>query len=253
MPRWLAALPRRTFLLSMLAGSLFITAGSLAYFDPETLPPFVVEKLPLRFETLWLWALRVHVASAAVAFPLCLALMTRVLQRRPRWHRALGRIAGVVLLAGLVPSGSVLAFSAKGGWAGSLGFLLSGAVIAGAVVLGVRAARRRDLSAHRHAMLHVVGQMSVAVGSRALIVAFDRAGLDPDVAYVVALWGPVLASIAAAELAAARFDFTRLGRPLGPSPRLPLSSPSKGTLREISPMAALVRIRSVRSVARIGR
>jgi uncharacterized membrane protein len=253
MPRWLAELPRRTFLLLMLAGSLFITAGSLAYFDPDTLAPFVVEKLPLRFETLWLWALRVHVASAALAFPSCLLLMTRVLQRRPRWHRRLGRVAGVVLLGGLVPSGSVLAFAAKGGWAGSLGFLLSGAIITLAVVLGVLAARRGDLARHRRAMLHVVAQMSVAVSSRALIVAFDLAGLDPDVAYVVALWGPVLASAAVAELAAARFDLTRLRRSFGPRAELSFSSPSKGIPREVSPLAAVVRIRPLASVARIGR
>jgi len=179
--------------------------------------------------------------------------MTRVLHRRPRWHRPLGRVAGVVLLGGLVPSGSVLAFSAKGGWAGSAGFLLSGAIIAAAVVLGVLAARRGDLVTHRHAMLHVVGQMSVAVSSRALIVGFDRAGFDPDVAYVVALWGPVLASAAVAELAAARFDFARLRRSLVSRAALSFLLPSKGISREISTMALVVRVRSVRSVARSGR
>ncbi len=253
MPRWLTELPRRTFLLLMLAGSLFITAGSLAYFDSDTLAPFVVEKLPLRFETLWSWALRVHVASAALAFPACLALMTRVLQRRPRWHRRLGRVTGVVLLGGLVPSGSVLAFSAKGGWAGSLGFLLSGTIIASAVVLGVLAARRGDLVRHRHAMLHVVGQMSVAVSSRALIVGFDFAGLDPDVAYVSALWVPVLASAAVAELAAVRFDFARLRRALSARAELSFSLPSKGIPREISPLAAVVPVRPLGPIARSGR
>jgi uncharacterized membrane protein len=253
MPRWVSDLPRRTFLLLMLAGSLFITAGSVAYFDPDTLAPFVVEKLPLRFETPWLWALRVHVASAAVAFPLCLALLTRVLQRRPRLHRALGRAAGSVLLGGPVPSGSVLAFSAKGGAAGSAGFLTSGAVIALAVVLGVRAARRGELARHRRAMLHVVAQMSVAVSSRALIVAFDLAGFEPDFAYVVALWGPVLASAAVAELAAARFELARLRRSLPSRAPLSFSPSSKGISREVSPLAAVVRVRSVRSVARLGR
>ena len=64
MPRFLAALPRLSFLCVMLLGSAVITASSLAYFDFDTLPPFVIEKLPVRFESLWLASLRIHVASA---------------------------------------------------------------------------------------------------------------------------------------------------------------------------------------------
>ena len=108
--RWLREFSRGTFLLVMLAGSALITAASLAYFDPETLPPFVIEKLPVRFEALWLASLKLHVASAALSFPLCLALMTRSLQRRPLLHRWLGRLTGTCVLLALVPSGIVLAF-----------------------------------------------------------------------------------------------------------------------------------------------
>jgi uncharacterized membrane protein YozB (DUF420 family) len=184
----------------MLAGSALITASSLSYFDFETLPPFVIEKLPLRFEALWLFSLRVHVASAALAFPLCLALSTRVLQRHRRVHRWLGRVAGVLVLGVLVPSGAVLAFDAKGGSGVTVGFLLSGAIVAWGIVSGVLSARRRDLVAHRRAMSHVVAQMSVAVVSRAMIVGFDALGMEPELAYALALWLPVVASAAAVEL-----------------------------------------------------
>src|SRR4051812_38055984 len=54
----------RGLLISMLLGSALISWMSLPYFDFETLPPFVIEKLPLRFESLWLGALRIHVAAA---------------------------------------------------------------------------------------------------------------------------------------------------------------------------------------------
>jgi hypothetical protein len=43
--------------------------------------------------------------------------------------------------------------------------------------------------------------MSVAITSRAMLFGLDAAGIDPDIAYVVALWAPVLASAAVAELA----------------------------------------------------
>jgi hypothetical protein len=229
----------RVFLISMLIGSALITLMSLPYFDFETLPPFVLEKLPLRFEALWLAALRIHVAAAALSFPLCLALMTRASQRRPRFHRILGRITGVLVLFALVPSGSVLAFDAKGGPLVSAGFLLSAAIVAGSMIMGVRAARRRDLISHARAMRHVLGQMSVAVISRAMIVGLDVTGMDPDVAYVVALWLPVLASVAVVEWLSRRpIWFTFIER----------------IRREVSPFSALLRVRALfGAVARDGR
>jgi len=198
----------------MLAGAAVITATSLAYFDFEELPPFVVERMPERFATLWLGALRVHVAAALVSFPVCLLLTTRWLQRRVAWHRWLGRVSGAVVIFALVPSGTVLAFHAKGGAVVTAGFLLSGAIVAWSLVRGVLAARRGDLAPHRRAMLHVVGQMSVAVTSRAMLLGFDAAAVDPDLAYVVALWGPVLASALVVELLcaprASRFSLVSL-------------------------------------------
>lgn len=223
---WVSTAGRRAFVLLMLAGSALITAGSLAYFDPETLPPFVIEKLPLRFEALWMASLKLHVVCAALSLPVCVALITRTLQRRPAWHRWLGRVAGVIVLAGLVPSGIVLSFQAKGGTSVTVGFLVSAAIVLVAMVYGVLAARRGELKSHGYCMRHVVGQMSVAVSSRALIVALDMAGVDPDKAYVVSLWGPVLFTILLVELISRPFSFnplssfTRIFSHVSSSPRL---------------------------------
>lgn len=234
----------RGFLVLMLVGSALITAMSLPYFDFETLPAFVIEKLPLRFEALWLGSLRVHVAAAALAFPSCLALMTRGVQRRTVWHRWIGRVTGLLVLLLLVPSGVVLSFDAKGGRIVTAGFLLSAAIVAGAMIAGVRAARRRDLVLHGRAMRHVVGQMSVAVVSRALIVGLDAVGVSPDVAYVAALWGPVLASVVVVELISRRsMVWNRSSVQLVERIR-----------RELSPLALVVRVRAfVRPTARLGR
>jgi hypothetical protein len=232
--RFFAHLPRRFFLVVMLVGSTLITASSLAYFDFETLPAFVIEKLPVRFESLWLASLRVHVAAASISFPLCLLLMTRPLQRRAAWHRWLGRFAGVLVLFALVPSGIVLAFDAKGGLIVTAGFLVSAAIIGWFTVRGVQAARVRDLVSHRRAMRHVLGQMSVAVSSRALLLGLDAAGVDPDFAYVVALWGPVLASAAVVELVSLRSV-----------PSIASANQLMGRIcRELSPLPLFVRVRS---------
>jgi uncharacterized membrane protein YozB (DUF420 family) len=243
-PLFLANLPKRLFLVVMLLGSALITASSLAYFDFETLPPFVIEKLPVRFESLWLASLRLHVATASVVFPLCLLLMTRTLQRRTAWHRRLGRVTGMLVLFALVPSGVVLAFDAKGGRVVTAGFILSAAIVAWFMVRGVMAARRRDLVSHSRAMRHVVAQMSVAVVSRAMILGLDAAGIDPAVAYVAALWAPVLGCAAAAEFISSRSAL---------STRTPVQLLER-IRREVSPLALVVRARSlVRPFGRLGR
>ncbi len=234
---------RRAFLLAMWLGAALITAMSLVYFDFDTLPPFVIEKLPVRFEELWLASLRIHVAAAIVSFPLCLLLMTRLVQWRVRLHRWVGRVTGLLVLLGLVPSGIVLAFDAKGGASVTAGFLLSAAIVAATMVSGVRAARRRDLSGHARAMRHVVAQMSVAVTSRAMLLGLDAIGVAPDLAYVIALWAPVLLSAAGAECIAPR-PFWKLVRVYF----------VERIRRDFSPLTRLVRARAlVRPLARPGR
>lgn len=194
----------------MMVGALLIGLSSLEYFEPHHLAPFVIEKLPVRFEALWRASLVLHVASALVSFPLCLVLMTRTLRRHRTWHRCLGRIAGAVVVGALVPSGVVLSFEAKGGAPSAVGFLLSAAIVLYAMVSGVLAARRGDLRAHARAMRHVVLQLSVAVTSRALLILLDGMGMAPETAYLVALWVPVLASAAAAEALSGRFRFSEV-------------------------------------------
>lgn len=196
----LSTVLRFAFVGSMLVGSALITAGSLGYFSPDEVPEFVLEKLPLAHEALWLFALKVHVVAAAFSLPACVALLLEWTQRRLTLHRWLGRVTGVVLLLGLIPSGAVLSFEAKGGRFVTAGFLLSGALMAAFLVRGVVQARRREVSAHRRAMWHVLAQMSVAVVSRAMLLGLEAVEVDPDVAYVVALWVPVLGSALLVEL-----------------------------------------------------
>lgn len=184
----------------MLVGSALITASSVGYFDDESLPAFVIEKLPVRFETLWLWSLRFHVVAAAFCLPACVALVTKASQRLRTLHRWLGRVTGVLVLLVLVPSGAVLAFDAKGGPVVTAGFLLSAGLVAGFMVRAVVSARRRDFAVHRHATWHVLAQLSVAVTSRAMLLGLEAAAVDPEVAYVIALWLPVVGSAALVEL-----------------------------------------------------
>jgi hypothetical protein len=127
-----------------------------------------------------------------------------VLRRAPRLHRWTGRTTGAVVLLALVPSGAYLALFAKGGLLSTAGFLASGAICAVAMVQAVRQARARRFDAHRRFALHVLAQLSVAVTSRAMLFGFGAIAFDPERAYLIALWLPVVASALAVELISRR-------------------------------------------------
>jgi hypothetical protein len=204
--RWLAPLPKTAMVLVLALGSAAITWSSLVYFG-EDLAPFVLEKLEqaLPHEDLWMLALRAHVIAAALSLPGCLLLVsTFVLKRAPRFHRWLGRAIGTVILFGLVPSGFYLSFFAKGGLPSTLGFVLSGAIVAWAMVQGVRAARARRFALHRRFVWHVLAQLAVAVVSRAMLFALDAAAVDEIVAYLVSLWLPVVGCFGLVEILSSR-------------------------------------------------
>jgi hypothetical protein len=190
---------RALVLAMLLAGSAAITAGSLVYFGEE-LAPFVLEKLPLPLEDMWMLALRVHVVAAAVCLPGCVLLSLGIVIRRRRFHRWLGRVTAAAVLLALVPSGLYLSWFAKGGLLSTVGFMLSGAIVATGMVQGVRTARARRLVEHRRWVLHVLAQLSVAVTSRAMLFAFAAAAVDEQLAYLVSLWVPVVGSFGLVEL-----------------------------------------------------
>jgi len=185
-------------------GALTIGWASRVYFKSDELAPFVIEKLPLPHEDLWLAALKAHVVAASFALPACLLLSLKRTLRFPRTHRWLGRGTGAVVLAVLVPSGLYLSLFAKGGAAATVGFALSGLIVALAAVQGIRRARGKDYLGHRRCMLHVLAQLSVAVTSRTLLYLLDAVGIDPEPAYLFALWAPVLAGVGFVEISISR-------------------------------------------------
>jgi uncharacterized membrane protein len=201
---------RASGFLAAAAGSALITWGSLAYFSADELAPFVIEKLPLPNEELWLGALQVHVVAASFALPACLLLLSRkVLRRFPRFHRWLGRLAATAIVFALAPSGFYLSFFAKAGFWSTVGFQLTGLITLVSMVLAVTTARKKDFVAHRRWTLHMFAQLSVAVSSRAMLFGLDAFNVEPDLAYLVALWVPVVGSALCVELLVPR-SFKRL-------------------------------------------
>ena len=149
-------------------------------------------------------ALQVHVVAAAICLPGCLLLSLGIVVRRARLHRWLGRITAAAVLLALVPSGLYMACFAKGGLPSTVGFALSGAIVAIGMIQGIRTARARRFVQHRRWVLHVLAQLSVAVTSRAMLFAFDAAAVDETLAYLVSLWVPVIGSFGLVELLSTR-------------------------------------------------
>jgi hypothetical protein len=184
----------------MLAGAAVIGVNSLDYFFGDVIHPFIDERLPLPAEGLWLGALYVHVGCAVLSLPGCLVLLShRVLHTARSVHRWLGRLVFLLIVGGVVPTGTYLSFFAKGGWPTTLGFLVSAAITFAAMSRALGAARRRAFATHRRFVFHVAAQLSVAVSSRAMLVGLDALGIEPTAAYITALWVAVVLSAAVAE------------------------------------------------------
>jgi uncharacterized membrane protein len=203
--RWCRTCARWVFLAVMGLGVGLMVAASTSYLELGKEHPFFLEKLPLTQPNWWWLALCAHVPSALFCLPACLLLLMRPLRvRLPRFHRWLGRVTGLLVLGAVVPSGMYLACFATGGLVSTLGFWLTGAIAAVAMVKSATSARRRDYRTHRRFSLHVTGQLSVAVSSRLLLVGAEELGLYADWVYVSALWLPVLGSVLFVECASGR-------------------------------------------------
>jgi len=184
-------------------GSFAITLSSVVYFNTHERAAFLIEKLPLPAEGLYVLVLRFHVLAAALALPGCLILSSKgILKRWPTFHRWCGRLIGSLILAVLVPSGFYLSFFARGGWGATLGFLLSGAIVMVAMAQGIRAARARQFGRHRRLVFHVLGQLSVAVTSRSMLYVLESSNIDLNLSYLVSLWVPVVGTFAVVEFLA---------------------------------------------------
>lgn len=190
---------------SLFCGAATIAYASLVYFADDEVAPFIVEKLPLPLENVWIFALKLHVVAAAFCLPACLILQWKGLLRlAPRVHRWLGRVTGTAIVFALGPSGLYLSLFAKGGFLGTVGFALSGVLTVACMVQAVRHARAGRYVAHRRAALHVLAQLSVAVTSRAMLVALEVFAVDLELAYLIALWVPVVGSALVVELVVTR-------------------------------------------------
>lgn len=203
-------MPRRTLLLTAarwLAGVLVVRVllSVLANY-PDYFPPnFDSLFLDGRERTFWGWyavAFYVHILTSPWALLAGLVLLSdRVRRRWPGWHRRLGRVQVVLILAAVVPSAAVMALRAYAGPAAGASFFLLAVATGYCAARGWREAVRRRFDAHRRWMVRCAVLLGSAVTLRLLSGAISLSGVsDPEAAYILAAWASWLGPLAACEV-----------------------------------------------------
>jgi uncharacterized membrane protein len=175
---------------------------------PDYFPPnfdsLFLQGREATFTGAYRFAFYVHIFSGPVVLFNGLILLSEYLRRRHgRWHRWLGRVQVVILLALVLPSSAVMSRHAFGGWPAGLSFLLLSPATATCAVVGVVFARRRRYDQHRRWMLRSYVLICSAVALRLISGTAGLFGVSsPERAYTLAAWSSWLVPLAAFEMVA---------------------------------------------------
>jgi hypothetical protein len=185
--------------ITMLSAAL-ILVSSAVYFQTGATPRFLLEKGDVARNPWWLATFYFHVVTASlcllVGAPLLYPNWTR---RHPVWHRGLGYVYVNIVLWIAAPTGLALATTAKGGLAGSAGFILAGVFWWASTWSGYRAIRRGDLAAHIHNMIRSYAWALSAPIFRILQLALYFGGIADGPNYLSSLWLSLAVSVWLAE------------------------------------------------------
>jgi hypothetical protein len=135
------------------------------------------------------WSFYAHVLAGPICLALAVLLMSERFRRRfPQWHRRLGRVEAVVVLAVLVPSGLWMSFYAISGWVAGAGFAALGLATAMTVAFGWRSAVARRFVDHRVWMERTVILLSSAIVLRLIAAIATLADYDSPWLYPASAW-----------------------------------------------------------------
>jgi uncharacterized membrane protein len=155
------------------------------------------------FTGIYRLAFYVHIVSGPIVLFGGLVLLSEHVRRvYGAFHRRLGWIHVVVLLAFVLPSSAVMAQHAFGGWPAGLSFLSLSIATAICTIVGVVHACRRRYGLHRRWMLRSYVLICSAVVLRLISGAAGVVGASsPENAYIIAAWASWLAPLLGLEVA----------------------------------------------------
>jgi uncharacterized membrane protein YozB (DUF420 family) len=176
-----------------------------------------------------------HIASGPVSLVLGLVLISQWFRMRfTSWHRALGKVQGLLVLLVLAPSGLWMAQHAETGTVAAIGFAMLAIITAGSVVIGWRAAVQKRFVVHRAWMLRCFFLLCSAVVLRVIGGLATVTGIGSEWSYPAAAWLSWLVPLALFELTegfkrrrsrANKFSTSASDLPLYSSPLTTSSSP----------------------------
>lgn len=182
------------FFLVLNAFNVFIAIVGISYLHPDFSKGYLVGKERLFDGSLFPAALYVHAFTAPLALLLISGLVLFRIEQYRALHRLLGKIALILIVFAIVPSGWVLSYYALGGALGKLIFFLLASFTAFTAAQGYTAIRRKHIPEHRQAMLELMALLASAVVLRLLLLLFHAGfGFTGDTAYNTAAilsWGP---------------------------------------------------------------
>lgn len=168
--------------MMFLSVAVVVVSARYLAFDPEAY--FEQQReVYLRRETV----LGLHVGGAMVALAIGPFQFLRALRRRPRLHRALGRLYVTGVLIGGT-AGLALATTAHGGLVATLGFMGLGVAWLVTTLTALRLILAGRVVAHRRWMIRGFALTFAAVTLRVYLGVAAAVGADFDTAYVTIAW-----------------------------------------------------------------
>lgn len=180
------------FYLVLLTGTILICWESRLYFLPDAIHGFMLERMELAVEDWWRYTLLVHVVGGLICLVSSLSQYSRVFLKRAPWlHRNLGRIYALSIITVVFPTGVALAFVAKGGLSGTIGFLTLSFGTLFSLLLGMVAIYRRNLRAHQAWISRSFALVTTAITFRSLQLVLLQFDLDYQKIYQISLWASI--------------------------------------------------------------
>lgn len=203
---------------SFLVSSLLIVWNVAGYFLEGARPSFFEERSELTAGTAWRAAFYYHISGAAVCLPAGFLLMFPGLLRvSRRLHHILGLAYVVSVCCVSAPGGFYLAWFAKGGAAGVVGFLVLSVAWFLSTWLGLQSIRQGRLEAHIQWMIRSYCLALTAVTFRWIQITLYFLGVADELNYVASLWLSLAGAVLMSETRCGLFPF-RLGIPLRRAP-----------------------------------
>jgi len=188
------------FYFVLYCGTTLIVWESRHYFLPGMIHGFVLERIELALEDWWRYTLTAHVTGGLLCLLASLLQYSELLLKRATWlHRNLGRIYALSIIMVVFPTGVALAFVAKGGLSGTIGFLALSFATLFSLLLGMVAIYKKNLRSHQAWMSRSFALITSAITFRALQFFLMYSGLSAEKIYQLSLWLSIIINLALCE------------------------------------------------------